>query len=175
MAQHAAKTRSALESSLDVRDKIKAVNEELTGVTCATSLRAPLTSSSTATLRPFIHGTLTQPEFFFFLHAPQQKKRRCARNLTTSFIATFTFHPGLLKSEGLSAFLPLLLQLEALLVFIGQKLGCTNSNGKSCQLFTVWCSVIPFSSWSWLSQCYQSPRLSEKIFINWSIAEKQNP
>lgn len=124
MAQHAAKTRSALESSLDVRDKIKAVNEELTGVTCATSLRAPLTSSSTATLRPFIHGTLTQPDFFF-LHAPQQKKRRCARNLTTSFIATFTFHPGLLKSEGLSAFLPLLLQLEALLGFIGQKLGST--------------------------------------------------
>lgn len=56
--------------------------------------------------------------------------------------------PRFIASEGLSAFLLVLLQLEALLRFIGHNLGSTNSNGKICWVFTVWCSVFPFSSWS---------------------------
>lgn len=45
MAEHAAKICGAVDSSFDVSGKIKAVNKEPAGVTCATSLRAPIPSS----------------------------------------------------------------------------------------------------------------------------------
>lgn len=56
----------------------------------------------------------------------------------------------------------LLLQLNALLRFIGQNLGSTKSNGKSYQILTVSYSAFLFLSWFWLLQYYQALRLSEK-------------
>lgn len=50
----------------------------------------------------FLHGHIEvlhpwhcNATWFLFLHTLQQKKRRRACYLTTSFIGTFTFHPGL--------------------------------------------------------------------------------
>lgn len=51
MAEDAAKIYGVVESSFDVRDKIKAVKEEPAGVTCATTPRASTTSVLMATSR----------------------------------------------------------------------------------------------------------------------------
>lgn len=94
MAEHAAKIRGAVESSFDVRGKIKAVNKEPAGVTCVTLPRAPITSASWPYQGSFIYVTVEQPNLFF-LHTLQEKKRRFACYLLTS-LTIFTFHPGLL-------------------------------------------------------------------------------
>lgn len=62
--------------------------------------------------------------------------------LFANLINNIHISPRFIASEGVSAFLLVLLQLEALLRFIGQNLGSTNSSGKSCCVFTVCCSIL---------------------------------
>lgn len=64
MAEHAAEIRGAVESSLDGKDKTKAVIEEPAGLICATSPRTPKTSVLMAILKAFIYHTIEQPNFF---------------------------------------------------------------------------------------------------------------
>lgn len=141
MAEHAAKICGAVESSFDVRDEIKAVNEEPAGVTCATSLRAPTPSVFMATSRSFTYDTVVLPGIFFSAHSPAEEMKMCIR-FDSPVHCNIHISPRFIASEGLSAFLLVLSQLEALLRFTGQNLGSTNSNGKNCHWKFSPCSVV---------------------------------
>jgi len=101
--------------------------------------RAPTSASFMAALRFFGYDILLMPPDFFSEHAPTKEKELYMLSDTlihcNTHISSRISAPNRLSQP--SCHVLLLLQSEALLRFIGQNLGSTKSNGKSCQVFTV--------------------------------------